>query len=437
MTYTLTQLSTIVLAVLDLGTAPAFAADYFIDPVSGDDNNSGTSVADAWASPSRGASMRSIGDHSGGDTILNVRDTSGFLSSGSLNVAGIGNVAYDSKTATSFNISGGLSGTLNDNTLIHDGSILGGTGFGSGDTVNLGGGVFINQHIRMKASGVHYKGSAFNGRTMFRNINYSPSPFIGPMGAVWHDGEKGVNTAAGNTLSGVDIKVDNNLGGSLAPIELNNVDNFTMRDVQVRVTGYPSSGTGNNAVRSNFSTGVVVEDSIFSSKYGDGWRQDNSSTTTIRDSIFFDSTSGITAGNGTITADNITIFSGGGQGGAVGSSAAITECCAAGKVTLTDSLIVDHPNHASSGSALNDYGAGSVAEAGDYRVFVSVPSAYGNWTPGANDVELFSTEAADFGFISIDPMRDSDGFVRNNDFLRALRSSAANTSGISGDYLGA
>lgn len=433
MTRTLTQLSTIVLAVLALATAPAFAADYYVDPVNGDDNNSGTSSANAWSSPSRGASLRTNGAAASGATTLNARDTSGFMPSGTLNITGLGNVAYDSKTSSSFNIPGGLSSAVSDNTVVHDANILGGTGFASGDTIKLGGGVFTNQHIRMKASGVHYEGSAFNGQTIFNIVNYTNPP-IGPMGAVWHDGEYGVNTAVGNTISGVNIKADNNLGGSLAPVDLNNVDNFTLRDSQVISTGSASSSSGTNAIRANYSAGLVIDNVILLSKFGAGLRSDVGQPTSLINSIIRGSYSAITTGGSSTTnADNITIHDGTGH---TGTLSAITEH-SGGRVTLTDSLVINHPS-AGASPALNEEGAGTITETGDYNVFVSMDTIYsGSWTPGANDVDLSGTEAADFGFISIDPMTDAYGFVTNDDYLRALRASPANDSGISGDYLGA
>ena len=431
MTRTLTQLSTIVLAVLALATAPAFAADYYVDPVNGDDNNSGTSSADAWSSPSRGASLRTNGTVSAGATTLNARDTSGFLPSGTLNITGLGNVAYDSKTSSSFNIPGGLSAGVSDNTVVHDANIGGGTGFASGDVVNLGGGVFTNQHIRMKANGVHYNGSAFNGQTIFNIVNYTNPP-IGPMGAVYHDGEYGVNTAVGNTLSGVNIKADNNLGGSLAPVEISNMDNFTLRDSQVISTGSASSGAGTNAVRANYSAGLVLDNVILQSIFGAGLRVDHQQPTSLTNSIIRGSFSAITGGYTSVTtADNVTIHDG------RTTLSAITEH-SGGLVNLTDSLVINHPSSGAS-PALNEEGASAgVAEMGDYNVFVSMDTIYsGNWTPGANDVDLSGTEAADFGFISLDAMTDTYGFVTNDDYLRALRTSPAGNSGVSGDYLGA
>jgi len=254
------------------------------------------------------------------------------------------------------------------------------------------------------------------------------------MGAVYHDGEYGVNTAVGNTLSGVNIKADNNLGGSLAPVDINNMDNFTLRDSQVISTGSASSSSGTNAIRANYSAGLTIDNVILLSKFGAGLRSDVGQPTSLINSIIRGSYSAITTGGSSTTnADNITIHDGTGH---TGTLSAITEH-SGGRVTLTDSLVINHPS-AGASPALNEEGAGTITETGDYNVFVSMDTIYsGSWTPGANDVDLSGTEAADFGFMSTDPMTDAYGFVTNDNYLRAFRTSPAGNSGVTGDYLGA
>ncbi len=99
------------------------AGEYFISPT-GKDTAAGT-LENPWASPSRGASLRVSDGHLKGSTSIKVRDTSGFLASGNLSIAGK-KIPYTEKSPTHFLLASPLEVDLPDHTIIHDADFLGG-----------------------------------------------------------------------------------------------------------------------------------------------------------------------------------------------------------------------------------------------------------------------------------------------------------------------
>jgi len=393
-----------------------WATNYYVSD-SGDDANNGLTAGTAWASPSRGQGVRLNGSHAAGETTINVRDTNGFLSSGSIKLGG-STYSYSSKTATSFSLDSGLGASLGDSTIIQDNSILGGNGFSPGDTIHLNG--TFSEPLRFKASGssgnnITYT-SAAGQRAQIRIINRTGSS----KGAIWNDGEGASTKSEYVTFDGFDVLVDQNGTGGGPAAGLSGANSITFNDMSLTATG--SKGDGSIAFRNVKGSGNAITNSRLRSKYAEGVRGDISGSTTISNSVIWDTRIGLGQINGgTIAADNITIVGG-------PSSDLWAVHTEGSTVTIDDSIVTGHPTGVwnLSRAALN--ANASATTGGDYNFLFNLSDNNyydSDWLAGAND-----TTGVDAQFLQTTDQSHPH-------YLRYDKSSPAATAGSGGSWVGA
>ncbi|MAE62697.1 MAG: hypothetical protein CMJ18_00370 [Phycisphaeraceae bacterium] len=418
-------LGAVLLALSLIGNA--HAASYYIS-TSGDDTNNGTSPGAPWRSPSRGQGVRLNGAASAGSTTLSVRDTAGFLPSGSVRLNGA-LYNYSSKTDTSFSLDSGLVGDANDSDIIQDGTILGGTGFQPGDVINLTG-TFNNEQLRFKASGTNSSNIIYQsapGQRAFFNIVNRPGT---SKGVIWNDGEGASTKSEFVTFSGIDVKIDQNGTGGGPAIGLSGANSITFDDMDIHATG--SLGDGSIAFRNVKGSSNMVLNSVLRSRFAEGVRGDISGSTIVRNTVIWDSDVGLGQINGgTIDARNLTIIG----GPASQLWAAHTENST---IMLNDSIIVGQPTGVwnLTRTALNSNAGATVS--GDHNLFfdLSDDNYYGgNWSPGANDQPGANGQpGVDPEFVNM----GLDDFSRGQDnWLRFLSSSPAAFASSTGSFIGA
>lgn len=403
----------VLLAAVLLCANGAHAGEFFISPT-GNDAGAGTQ-ADPWQSPSRGASARVNGAHGAAAMTLSLRTTEGFLPSGSINIAGVGNVSYNSITGgTTFNLDAALGSNVNDSTIVHDGDILGGNGYDPGDIITLRGGTYTNQTLRLRNSGVDgnpitYR--AFAGETPVLDHNDGGLH----KGVIWHDGENAISVANldFDGLSIVTSGTSNEHGTSLgaaAGLKFRNMNINTHKS---------------HAFLFNKGSGGSIENSIIRAAKGEAIRTNSGArAVTVSHSVIWDSFIGMGtngSGSGEITGTNLTIVGGPTQHLWMATS----QGGASNNVELYDSILLDHePNSGAATRAVLHGGTGL----GDYNLFWDIgnDSYYNAFVGGANDM----LETVDPGFLEIDDMSDAD-------WLRFDVSSPAATASSTGSYVGA
>ncbi len=414
----------VVLAAVLLCVNGAHATQYYISPT-GNDAGAGT-LADPWASPSRGASFRANGTSGIGATTIGARNTQGFLPSGNLNIPGLGMVAYSSKNATGFTLANPLSFAVPNDQVIHDNDILGGVGFQPGDIVTLRGGTYANQTLRLKNSGTNSDPityNAFPGEVPFLNwVNQS-----GLRGVVWNDGEGASTKTEFVVVDGLSVRVDQNGTGGGAGLILNGANSMTARNMIIEASG--SAGDGSKAVHIVKGTGNSIESSKLRSRFSEAVRGDVSGSNSVNDTIIWDSRIGLSPIGGavTITADHITFFGGGSSNLWAGS-------VEGGTLSITNSLISGHPS--TNNANRPAFNANPAANAsGDYNFFhnLSDNNYYDDpdWVAGLND-----TPGAN-GLPGVDPQFIETIDMSSPDYLRFTFGSPAAFAGLGGTYVGA
>ena len=392
----------------------AYGTEYWVSPT-GDDSNPGTFVL-PWASPSRGASARVNGYHAPGSMTLAIRDASGFLASGTLNVAGLGSVTYTSiANEKTFQLASGLSSGVNDDTIVHDGDILGGNGFQPGDIITLRGGTYSQKRLRLKASG-----TTGNPITYRSYAGESPYLYIANLqvggqnvgGVVWTDGsEQSVKTEY-VVIEGLQVKADQNFGaGQGHAVVMGAANAVTFRNMHITSTG--SGGDLGYGIFAYKCYPLIVTNCTIWSKYERAIGLAGGGTVQIDNSVIGGAKYGLLNTAGTIAANHVTI---------VEMPNLAYHCEAAG--TLRNSIVI--------GCAGTVLSRGS----GDYiDVFNSGATPYsGTWNGGSgagpNDISL-DPEFMLGGFAQDDPNRFDPTW------LRYPWSSPAAEAGEDGTYLGA
>jgi len=425
----------------------AWAADYYIDAAIGNDANPGT-AAQPWKSLSRGQDVRSNGFTGSGVNTVFVRDTSGFLPSGSINIGG-DVYSYSSITPTSFVLDSPTTAAYGDSTIISD---TGFVGFQPGDTIKLSG-TFSQETLRYATSGgagnpITYTSANPNNRALISLINYAPPGT--EAAAVWNDGESGRPNGSNTLFDGFDIFVDQNGQGKKPGIQASGANNVDLENMRINVSGSNGGTSGGSGVRYVHSNGNDINKSQLRSRFDNAVEAQfaggsKTSSVNVTNTLVWDSRIGLTGlGGSTVDAEHITFVGGNGTGGVSDLWAAHSE----GTVTLDNSIVFDDPKGTNNESigALN--AGGSNAGSGDYNVIFPVdadpgngnPVIFygGNWTPGANDVT--GTDPGLLGLAGPDATNRIPGgmFPTDADPLFAMidNNSFAATAGPGGGYVG-
>ena len=445
------------LVVCLIGASAAVGVEYWISPTGDDDAGDGT-MGNPWRSPSRGAGLRAAGAAGIGAMAIEVRNTEGFLHTGGNLKIGTNTVAYSSidrvlnnpndendlseVNGTVFNLAAPLSFEVNLDDLINDADILGGNGFQPGDIINLRGGTYEQDTLRLKASGSNLGGdityrSAPGELAFLNNANRHKDT---TRGGIWNDGE-GVDTKTEFVrLENFRVKMDQNFGcnSCSSGVILKGSNSITIDGMNIESTG--STGDQTRAVHVVKGSSVAIQNSILRSKFTDGLRHDLTGSTSISDTVIWGSELGINVqnqssptGGPTVTANNVTIF-----GGLTVESDLWAANVGSGEstLTITDSIISGHPDPIFVGlrPALNLESFPATGTS-DFTLFHNIGNNnyYGPaWgllgaddMPGAN------------GQPGVDPQFIETVDTDSPNWLRFLETSPAATASSTGSYVGA
>ena len=391
------------------------AADYYISTTGNDVTGDG-SLANPWASPSRGASARVNGAHAAGVGVVDVRDTEGFLASGNINITGVGTVAYTSKTSNSFTLAAPLPAAASDGWGLHDGDIMGGSGLQPGDNVILRGGTYSQNRLRLRNSGasgspITYK--AYAGEApMLQIINLA----INGTGVLWTDSEATQKTEY-ITIDGLAFQADQNGIGaekSSAAI-LNGLNSTLITNSKFYASGSAGdSGYGMKAVK---CSSLEISHSTFWSTNEAAFRPFIGGSYTLHHSVLGGNKYGIINNYSAVPLDmyNLTIIA------IPNLNVHIEGDPGTWPTFIKDSIIVD-----SAALACND-------GQGDYNnVWNNVTNYGANWDgPSTNDI------SQDPNFIVDDFVHWSDVNQSDPNWLRYDWSDAQATASSTGSWIGA
>ncbi len=269
------------------------AADYYIAPtgLGGDDTGAGT-IAAPWATPSRGAGVRVVGNLLSGASVVDVTETQGFLSSGTIDIAGT-DYAYSSKTATSFQLTGTLAGAVAEHTIVNDNDILGGVGFQPGDNIIFRGPVgqpannsekYYQQRLRLKASGtdgnpITYK--AYAGERPYIEI----FELAGAPGMLYNDGDDPGTGTEWVVIDGLILQSTQEGAAFPGPtVSVTRFNNTIFRNTEI-LQADTTGGQLAYGVRAVYCDNLLIEDSIIYTHKEAAFRPVISGSYTIRNTV--------------------------------------------------------------------------------------------------------------------------------------------------------